>query len=176
MSEQPSEQEVIAKFKGWMILGFWLLLLGLFAFLANNTLEKKYNPNQVVNSSIHNGLRQVRLQRNPYGHYVANGFINNYPVTFLIDTGASTIAMSETLAKKLKLKYHSSTYSQTANGVTQGWNTQLNQVRLGDIQINHLNAHVLPKMLKNEVLLGMNFLKQLDWQQKGDQLILEQPY
>lgn len=163
---------VISKFSRGIMIGFWFVFLGLLFFLAQNYLEKKYNPNQHV--IINNQTNEVILQQNSYGHYVASGFINEFPVTFLIDTGAHTVALSETLANKLQLKKQTVSYSNTANGLTKGWRTRLKTVRLGNIQVNHINAVILPNMLENEVLLGMTFLKDLDWQQKNKQLILKQ--
>ncbi len=158
----------------WMMILSWALLLVLLSFLFNDILEKQNNPNQEpLTLQDAQGASQVVLQRNRAGHYVANGRINGQPVLFLLDTGATDVAISDELAKSLDLPRGRQLISQTANGTVISWQTRLAEVALGGITLNDVRASVLPTMTGNEVLLGMSFLKRLEWTQRGDQLTLK---
>lgn len=171
MSEEHKEQKRIGhKF----IILMWIVLLVLVYFLFNTLLEDDYNPNQSVITQQIENQREVILKRNRYGHYVALGKINNQPVTFLLDTGASDISIPDKIAKKLKLHYGQQRRYQTANGIIIGNLTMLNQVSIGDIQLKDVRASINPKMNNDEILLGMSFLKFIEFTQRGDTLILRQ--
>ena len=114
------------------------------------------------------------LDRNRAGHYVANGFINGSSVTFLLDTGATDVAVPETLASSLGLKKGLPFVSQTANGTVTSWRTRLDEVRIGTIVLTDVRASILPSMTGMDVLLGMSFLKQLELVQRGETLTLRQ--
>ncbi|MCG8380354.1 MAG: retroviral-like aspartic protease family protein, partial [Proteobacteria bacterium] len=89
--------------KGMTIVG-WIILLGLLTIYFNKYLDKQTNPNQQL-SLIQNGeFKEIQLQRNRFGHYVANGSINNKTVIFILDTGATEISIPEKVARKLNLK------------------------------------------------------------------------
>ena len=83
----------------WMIA--WVLLLGLLYLFFEDTISQQYNPNQSLVSDSSNA--EVVLQRNRSGHYVAPGKINGTAVTFLLDTGATTISIPEAVAEKNRL-------------------------------------------------------------------------
>ncbi|MDP4916602.1 MAG: aspartyl protease family protein, partial [Haliea sp.] len=74
----------------------WVVLLGLGVFYFNDVLERQLNPNQRLQTQYtEDGVREVVLQRNRLGHYVTSGEINGQPVTFLLDTGATGVAIPE---------------------------------------------------------------------------------
>lgn len=156
------------------IIAMWVALMIMLFFLFNNVLEKDYNPNQQVNTAINGQQREVVLKRNRYGHYVTQGKINNQEVTFLLDTGASDISIPDKIARKLNLPYGQQRRYQTANGVITGYLTQLNQVSIGEIQLRDVRASINPRMNNDEILLGMSFLKNIEFTQRGDTLILRQ--
>ena len=156
------------------IIAMWIALMIMVFFLFNDLLENDYNPNQQVKSEIADQQRVVVLKRNRYGHYVTQGKINNHAVTFLLDTGASDISIPDKIARKLKLKYGQERRYQTANGIIVGNLTLLNQVSLGNIQLRNIRASINPKMDNDEILLGMSFLKNIEFTQRGDTLILRQ--
>lgn len=168
------EQSVDARGVGrWMMIISWVLLLGLLSYLFSGLLENQNNPNSTPESATDaQGIAQVILKRNRAGHYVANGRINGHEVVFLLDTGATDVAMSGELAKKLALPRGPQRMSQTANGSVMSWQTRLSEVGLGDITLTNVSASVLPSMGGDEVLLGMSFLKRLELIQRGDQLTL----
>lgn len=158
----------------WMMIISWVMLLALMSFLFSNILERQHNPNEEpVTLRDNQGNAQVVLKRNRAGHYVASGRINGHPVLFLLDTGATDVAISDELAQRLELPKGRRVISQTANGTVVSWQTRLDQVGLGSITLNDVRASVLPTMAGNDVLLGMSFLKRLEWTQRGDQLTLK---
>ncbi|WP_082626679.1 retropepsin-like aspartic protease family protein [endosymbiont of Ridgeia piscesae] len=159
-----------------MTLAAWVLLLGLFSLLFSGLLERQHNPNhELLAVEGEQGGAEVVLQRNSRGHYLAPGRINGVPVLFLLDTGATNVALSERLAERIGLPRGASSLSVTANGTVRSWLTRLNRVELGSLSMSGVEASVLPGMAGDEVLLGMSFLKHLELQQQGDKLILRPP-
>ncbi len=159
----------------WMMVAAWVLLLGILTLFFSEYLERQYNPNrQPVGSLGPDGVRQVVLVRNRAGHYVADGAINGRRVTFLVDTGATDVAVPLGLAQRLGLPRGPAVTSRTANGTVRTWRTRLDEVRLGPIRMRDVRASILPGMKGNEVLLGMSFLKHLELVQRGGELTLRQ--
>ena len=171
MSSENREQKRLGhKF----IIAMWIAVMIMVFFLFDNLLERDYNPNQQVNIQEAGQQRVVVLKRNRYGHYVTQGEINNHPVTFLIDTGASDISIPDKIARKLKLKYGQERKYKTANGVITGYLTTLNSVNIGNIELQNVRASINPKMKDDEILLGMSFMKYIEFTQRGDTLTLRQ--
>jgi len=158
----------------WMILGAWLGLLFILTLFFNSYLERVNNPNTNPETSTTGLVKEVVLKRNRSGHYVANGLINGQLVTFLLDTGATDVAVSDELAHSLGLRQGVRVTSQTANGAVTAWQTVLSEVSLGDIQLHDVRASILPSLDGDEVLLGMSFLQQLELVQRGKHLLLRQ--
>lgn len=156
------------------IIAMWLVVMVMVYFLFGHLLESDYNPNQQVSSQQIGDQRAVTLKRNRYGHYVTQGKINNQPVVFLLDTGASDISIPDKIARKLNLKYGQERRYQTANGIIVGNLTTLKSVSIGKIKLRNVRASINPKMDDDEILLGMSFLKFIDFTQRGDTLILQQ--
>ena len=157
-----------------MIYVAWLLLLGLLFMFFNYMSEKQYNPNQNVTSNNNNGIREIILQSNRYGHYVSNGNINDQPVVFLLDTGATRVSIPESVANRLNLTKGRPLETNTANGIITTYNATLDKVAIGAIELKSVRASINPHMLGDEILLGMSFLKHLEWNQRGNTLILRQ--
>lgn len=160
---------------GWMIIGIWLLVFGLLILFFQGYLGRQRNPNQNVNSALGaGGVREVTLQRNRYGHYNVSGRINGHRVEFLLDTGATQIAVPASVAKKIGLKRMYETMIETANGTARAYGTRLQSAGIGDIQLHNLPATITTGMSGDVVLLGMGFLKHIEFTQRGDVLILRQ--
>lgn len=155
-----------------MIYIAWLIFLVLLTFGFNKYLEQQNNPNQDISINFDKNIAEVSLKQNRYGHYLANGKINQSPVTFLLDTGATLISIPSSIAKKLQLKKGYPSQTRTANGVITVYNTRLKSVSLGAIELRNIRANINPHMDGNEILLGMNFMKHLVIIQKGKELIL----
>ncbi len=169
-----SESEQQRKLGQRFIIATWIVVMVLVYFMFSNMLEKDYNPNQQLAMSENGGSREIILKRNRFGHYVASGRINNMPVTFLLDTGASDISIPAKLARKLKLKKGPQQYYKTANGTVIGYLTKLDTVSIGAISLHNVRASINPSMKSEDVLLGMTFLKNIEFTQRGDTLILRQ--
>lgn len=152
----------------------WLCVLFLLTVFFNERLEKTWNPNTEVEHQRVNDIPTVKLTRNRAGHYIANGFINNQPVTFMLDTGATNVAIPQTIADRLNLTRGQQYYSQTANGQAISYATRLDSLELGAIHLSGVNASISPGFKSDEILLGMSVLKQLEFIQRGNQLTLRQ--
>lgn len=158
-----------------MYIGFWILLIVFLVMFFNRWLDHQRNPNQQVASRISsNGVREVELKRNRMGHYNVTGSINGHTVEFMLDTGATDIAIPASVAREIGLQKLGRMEFNTANGVAYGYATRLNDVRVGDIVLHDLSASINPNMDDAIVLLGMSFLKKIEFTQRGDTLILKQ--
>lgn len=156
-----------------MVALAWVLLLGLLFWWFTNYEESRRNPNQNINLHLTDeGTKEIVLQRNRYGHYVATGTINEKPVTFLLDTGATDVSVPEELANQLGLKRGIRQTYNTANGKIFAYQTKLDRVNLGGIELHNIRASINPSEQGNEVLLGMSFLKELEFTQRGDTLTI----
>ncbi len=159
-----------------MVVLAWVILLGLLVWWFNNYQESQRNPNQQINAKYTSeGVQEITLKRNRYGHYVASGRINGKPVTFLLDTGASDVSIPNSLANKLGLKRGVSQTYNTANGQITAYTTRLDRISLGGIELKDIRASINPSTQGDEVLLGMSFLKNLDFTQRGDTLTIHSP-
>lgn len=152
----------------------WIIALLLLIWFFNGALERQYNPNSNPDSSLSDGRAEVKLKRNRQGHYVSGGFINQQAVTFLLDTGATNVSIPAHLAPQLNLARGYPINVMTANGTVTAYQTRIDSLQIGDIQIRDVDATINPGMTDNEILLGMSALGQLDFRQTGDWLILNQ--
>ena len=156
----------------FMTVAAWVLLgLSLVMFFSS-VLESQRNPNSQVTTSYIGEQREVVLQRNRFGHYVASGRINGQPVVFLVDTGATNVAIPERTALRLGLPKGRAFKARTANGLATAWDTHLDSISLGDITLSDIDASILANAGTEEILLGMSFLKQLELVQRGDKLTI----
>jgi aspartyl protease family protein len=159
-----------------VITVIWIALLGVGTVLFNGLLDNINNPNKDLTITLNDaGNKEVVLERNRYGHYVASGEINNEPVEFLLDTGATLVAIPEHIAKQLNLKKGRTFQSQTANGSSQSYATTIERLTLGGIVMTNVPASISSGMEFDEILLGMSFLKHLHLTQQGKQLRISVP-
>lgn len=123
------------------------------------------------------GGNKVVLTANSGGHFMANGSINNRPVQFMVDTGATQVAMGAAEAERLGIAYTSGqpVRLNTANGQVQGYRLRLDSVRLGDVNVFGLDAVVTPQPMPF-VLLGNSFLTRFQMRRDADQMTLERRY
>lgn len=152
----------------------WLLALGFLSLVFTRWLENRYNPNQDPKSVANQQFREVILESNPQHHYIANGYINGVPVTFMLDTGATDVAIPAQLARKLRLKPGPASMAITANGLVEVRKTIIDSLKLGSIELQSVRANLNPGMSDQEILLGMSALKQVEFSQRGDILTLRQ--
>jgi aspartyl protease family protein len=154
--------------RGMMIAAVIVALLVLT--LMFETMLNQRNPSR---SPIITDGATVILNSDSSGHYVAEGFINNEPVTFLVDTGATMVSIPVSVANRLNLERGPAFTSVTANGNTTSYFTRLDSVRLGSIEMRDVRAGINTGMEMEEILLGMSFLKYLEFTQRGEQLELK---
>ena len=159
----------------WMVAAMWLIVLWLLASFFSNWFEKEHNPNQNFASAITStGVREVVLQRNRKGHYVTSGMINGKQVIFMLDTGATDISVPQHIADELNLEKGARILFQTAAGKSWGYSTALDSVAIGDIELTNIRASINPNVKDLDILLGMSFLKHVEFTQRGDTLTLRQ--
>lgn len=159
-----------------MTFAAWILALVLLTLFFNYKLDQQRNPNQAVFTRVNAaGVQEVVLKRNRFGHYVTSGTVNGVPVEFLLDTGASDVAIPATLAGRLGLQRGTAVQYQTANGTVTAWRTQIDSVAIGPMVVENVAASINPGMHDMEILLGMSVLKHVEFTQRGDTLILR-PY
>ncbi len=132
----------------------WLSIIGAIYYLADGI----QNPNKV--GTLGKG-KEVVLKRGLDGHYRAEAIINGQTVNVLVDTGATGVAISQSVADKLKLKSISAVRTSTANGDTVGYMVRLDSVKLGGIEARSVSAMIAPG-LQGDALLGMSFLGRMD--------------
>lgn len=118
--------------------------------------------------------RRVVLQADGRGHFIAQGRINGQLVQFMVDTGATTVAIGAADAERLGLPYREGRPMRmaTANGTVQGWAVRLDSVRIGTVDLHGMDAVVLPLAMPY-VLLGNNVLARFALTRSGQQMVLE---
>ena len=118
--------------------------------------------------------QRIVLAGDSRGHFVNTGTINGRVMQYMVDTGASTIAIGRTDADRMVLNYKNGepVRMNTANGVAQGWRIRLDSVRLGDVEVLGVEAIVTPEPMPY-VLLGNSFLTQFQMTRINDQMVLE---
>jgi aspartyl protease family protein len=119
----------------------------------------------------------VSLTADSAGHFFTVGTVNGAPVRFLVDTGATLIAMGKTDASRANVDYQKGqpSMAMTANGPTRVWKVTLNSVRVGDVMLNQVDAAVHEQDLPI-VLLGMSFLNRMEMKRDGQAMTLKKRY
>ncbi len=172
MANEVKIQHRLGKSMLWVA---WALILLLLVGVFQQWLNKLENPNQQPTSHLlADGVKEVMLQRNRYNQYISSGTINGHTVQFLVDTGATEVALDAKLAHKLGLRKGLQGHATTASGVVTTYATRLDTLSIGEIQLHDIKASIMPNMPMESVLLGMSALNDLEFTQRGDQLILRQ--
>lgn len=123
--------------------------------------------------------REVQIWRDRSGSYRTVGSINGRTTDMIVDTGATSVAMSETEAKRLGIPYRlkgSKTGVSTASGHARAYSIMLDRVRVGDIELRQVEGVVIQGDAPRQVLLGMSFLKQVDMENQGAMLLLRSKF
>lgn len=117
--------------------------------------------------------QSVTLTADTRGHFVVEGQVNGGAVRFLVDTGATTIALSSADAMRLGIDYRKGQRGLvgTANGTAAAYRVKLDTVQVGDIVANSVDAAVLEGNLPI-ALLGMSFLNRMDMRREGQTMVL----
>jgi aspartyl protease family protein len=122
---------------------------------------------------------EVQIRRDRSGMYSTVGSINGLPVNFLVDTGATQIAMNATHARRLGIDYRvegEPAMVTTASRVERAWAVSLDSVKVGEIELGNIAAMVLEGVQPETILLGMSFLGQLQITNEGQLMTLRRKY
>ena len=157
----------------WMIMAGWGLGVLVLALLFGGILERRENPNRLSVLAGQEG--ELVLLRDRTGHYRAEGWLNGVATIFLLDTGATRLAVSSELARRAGLERGATTRISTANGVVRAWRTRVPRLEIGPLVFQDLAAVIAPNLPNDAALLGMNALGDLHIEQRGEELILRLP-
>jgi aspartyl protease family protein len=118
--------------------------------------------------------RAIVIAAGPGGHFTASGAINGQAVQFMVDTGATTVALSQAEATRLGLDWRHGRpgLSQSAGGAVPFHAINLTRVRVGDVEVANVDAIVVPAEMPM-VLLGNSFLERFSMVREADVMRLE---
>lgn len=152
----------------------WIIFFGMLVYLFAEFEAKENNPNTEIKTALgQSGEKVIRLKANRRNHYVLSGKINQIPVTFLVDTGATDVVVPESLANKLKLVRGHPMQARTASDIITVYFTVIDSLQLGEITLRKIRASINPHMPGHEILLGMSALKHFEITHRGEELILK---
>lgn len=123
--------------------------------------------------------REVQVWRNTSGMYTTVGSINGMPVSFLVDTGATQVAMNTAQARRLGIDYRvtgSPAEVTTASGVERAWMVNLDSVKVGELEVRNVQAVVLEGAQPQTTLLGMSYLGRMKITNDGRLMTLQKKY
>lgn len=128
----------------------------------------------VAPTDVTKGVRQIVISAGPGGHFVASGAINGRATRFMIDTGATLVSIGRDDAERLGLELGAArnAVTQTANGPVNVQTLTLATVRVGEVELAHVNAMVLPGSLPH-VLLGNSWLSRFQMRRENDVMRLD---
>ncbi len=121
--------------------------------------------------------QSVSLTADARGHFAAAGSLNGYPLTFLVDTGATAIAISAAEARRIGIDYRAGEAMRvgTAAGVVPAWRVKFGTVKVGGITAHQVDGMVMETGL-DVPLLGMSFLNRMEMTRNGQTMVLTQRY
>lgn len=121
-----------------------------------------------------NAPREIVITAGPGGNFASAGTINGKTVQFMVDTGATAIAMSQSEANRIGLDWQRGrrALTQTAGGVVPIHAVNLSSVQVGGIEVINVDAVILPTDMPM-VLLGNSFLSRFSMRRDSDVMRLE---
>jgi len=165
------------------------LLLVLLAFVltyltADNLLQRRSpsyaieHPDDFIQpllfaNSIKSTEKGIIIVADRQGHYSGAGMINGQAMHFLIDTGATRVAVPSELAKRAGLKLGRSVVSNTAAGNVRAYQTVIPTLTIGSITLHNTRAVILDKL--DQVLIGMTVLKRFKLPQFDGKMNIKSP-
>lgn len=159
--------------KGMMIAGC-VIFLGVLTLWFGAVEEDRQYPNRNPTSLESAGKTSVLLEQDRRGHYTVRGYINNRPIDFLVDTGATDVVIPQNLAINLGLKPGRPRQANTAAGVITVYQTNIPTLAIAGLTFDNVSGVVNPGMAGGAALLGMSVLRHLDLEQTGSTLILRE--
>ena len=141
--------------------------------------QSEYFPlgsSRVSTTYIEPSTIEERVYKDTRGMFRTVGTINGLPVNFLVDTGATAVALNRNEAKRLGIDYlvnGDEVYAGTASGVTKAYKVKLASITVGKIKMTNIDAMVIDSDSPLETLLGMTFLGKLNIQHTSEVMVLE---
>jgi aspartyl protease family protein len=162
------------------------IIAGLGVFMSQ--MADKLTPASASTSSVRQtamvatpaqaGLRSLNIPRDPRGHFQTDGRIDGQRIAFMVDTGASVVALNESSAARFGLRPTPGQYTanvSTANGNVKAARTRIEMLDVGGLIVRDVDAMVLPDEALSENLLGLSFLSKLKrFEYANGQMVLEQ--
>ena len=147
------------------------------AVLRVDGVERSYALSRELSSGFAEPeKRQLSVAKGQGGHYWVAGSVNGQPVQFLVDTGATSVALNEAQARRLGIDYRvdgRQVVVGTASGTAKAWRVNLNSVKVGAIDVLGVEAVVVEGGSPVDALLGMSFLNRVSWREEQGMLKLE---
>ena len=168
------------------IMIFAAIMIGLGTFMAQMAAKMAPAPASatpsarlaVVSDASDAGLRTLSIPRDGRGHFATEGRIDGQRIAFMVDTGASVVALNESAAARFGLRPSRSDYRatvSTANGTVKAAPARLARVEIGGLVVRDVDAMVLPDEALSENLLGLSFLSKLKrFEYANGKMVLEQ--
>jgi len=131
-----------------------------------------------VGEASANSNASVTLYASAGGHFVSDCKINGAALKFLIDTGATTVALNSGDAKFAKIDYKKGepVLVSTANGVVTAYRVTIANLKIGGITLNQVEGSVLEGGFPSVVLMGMSALNRMDVKHQGSTMTLTKKY
>lgn len=162
------------------IIVFALLALAIGAFVPRLYMDATARTPPAAESPApppSTGYRSLTLKRDDRGHFQTDGTLDGRRMSFLVDTGASVIALKASDAARLGVRPHARDFTarvSTANGTVMAAPTEISRVDVGGIVVHNVAALVLPDAVLSQNLLGMSFLSRVRFEHRNGRLVLEQ--
>ena len=120
----------------------------------------------------------VNLYADSQGHFFGNLSINGVSLKYVVDTGATSVAMNSGDAKFAKIDYEKGEKgtASTANGLVNVYRVKLNTLKIGSITLNNIEASVIEGGFPTDVLLGMTALNRMDMRRNNSVMTLTKKY
>jgi len=150
------------------------------AVLRVDGVERSYSLSREYSEGFAEAQKkQLSVAKGIGGHYWVAGSINGQSIQFLVDTGATSVALNDEHARRLGIDYRvvgAPLQVNTASGTARGWRVTLDRVKIGELEVLGVEAVVLEGGSPTEALLGMSFLSRVGWKVEQDVLVLESKY
>ena len=164
-TETEPTPQAVARRSTMLFLVFWLVVMGLM-YLAMQHFLKPAQAKVLADGS-------VRIERAVDGPFRVKGYVNDQPVTFLVDTGASSVSVTDALASKAGLEGGEKARFRTANGERDGRIVVADEVRVANFRVRDVRVGTgYTGDDSDDALLGQNFLRFFDVQMSGDEMLL----
>lgn len=161
---EPSPQSV-ARRSTMLFLLFWLVVMAAM-YLAMQHFLKPAQAKVLADGT-------VRIERGMDGHFRVKGYVNDQPVTFLVDTGATSVSVTDALAERAGLEGGEKVRFRTANGERDGRIVTADEVRIASLRVRDVRVGTgYTGDDSEDALLGQNFLRFFDVQMSGDEMLL----